>query len=33
MTIPEARAEARRLIAAFTERVRNDGGPARRDIR
>ena len=27
MTIPEARAEARRLIAAFTETVRNDGGP------
>jgi len=27
MTIPEARAEARRLIAAFTETVKNDGGP------
>ena len=27
MTIPEARAEARRLIAAFTESVKNDGGP------
>ena len=27
MTIPEARREARRLIAAFTETVRNDGGP------
>jgi len=27
MTVPEARAEARRLIAAFTETVRNDGGP------
>ena len=27
MTIPEARAEARRLIAAFTETVRNDSGP------
>ena len=26
MTIPEARREARRLIAAFTETVRNDGG-------
>ena len=27
MTIPEARAEARRLIAAFTDTVRNGGGP------
>ncbi len=27
MTVPEARREARRLIAAFTETVRNDGGP------
>ena len=27
MTIPEARAEARRLIAAFTETVKNGGGP------
>ena len=27
MTIPEARREARRLIAAFTETVKNDGGP------
>ena len=27
ITIPEARREARRLIAAFTETVRNDGGP------
>ena len=27
MTVPEARAEARRLIAALTETARNDGGP------
>ncbi len=27
MTVPEARREARRLIAAFTETVRSDGGP------
>jgi len=27
MTVPEARREARRLIAAFTETVKNDGGP------
>jgi len=27
MTIPEACAEARRLIAAFTDTVKNDGGP------
>ena len=27
MTVPEARAEARRLIAAFTLTVKNDGGP------
>ena len=27
MTIPEARTEARRLIAAFTEKVTNGGGP------
>ena len=27
MTIPEARAEARRLISAFTETARNNGGP------
>ena len=27
MTVPEARTEARRLIAAFTETVKNDGGP------
>ena len=27
MTIPEVRAEARRLISAFTETVKNDGGP------
>ena len=27
MTIPKARREARRLIAAFTETVKNDGGP------
>ena len=26
MTIPEARAAARRLIAAFTETVKKDGG-------
>ena len=27
MTIPDARAEARKLIAAFTDMVKNDGGP------
>ena len=27
MTIPDARAEARKLIAAFTDTVKNDGGP------
>ena len=27
MTVPDAPAEARRLIAAFTDTVKNDGGP------